>query len=193
VLVQPALRLLAGCSGGAVFGSFCGGTGEVVCCAACETTLKRLAVTSQGIRARCDRQAAIMSDPIHSCAGCLDRCSSVILLTWNLSFLDSFRYLDQLGRVSKRGVEVDIHSTLPSSNHCLFDENTLARRPNYWAVLLREFISILAVGKRRAWTPFGRHLRSSAMGPREGLFGCLIDFAPHPAMNKRSRSSLENR
>ena len=55
---------------------------------------------------------------------------------WASTFLDSFRYLDQLGRMSKRDVQVNIHNTLASSDYGLLDENTLAPRPNYWAALL---------------------------------------------------------
>ena len=55
---------------------------------------------------------------------------------WASTFLDTFRYLDQLGRMSKRGVQVNIHNTLASSDYGLLDENTLAPRPNYWAALL---------------------------------------------------------
>ncbi|MFL6353581.1 MAG: hypothetical protein ACJ74Z_17255 [Bryobacteraceae bacterium] len=55
---------------------------------------------------------------------------------WASTFLDSLRYLDQLGRISKRGVRVNIHNTLASSDYGLLDENTLAPRPNYWAALL---------------------------------------------------------
>jgi hypothetical protein len=60
---------------------------------------------------------------------------------WASTFLGSFRYLDQLGRMSKRGVQVNIHNTLASSDYGLLDENTLAPRPNYWAALLwRKFM-----------------------------------------------------
>ncbi|MDQ2774819.1 MAG: hypothetical protein M3Y57_07840 [Acidobacteriota bacterium] len=60
---------------------------------------------------------------------------------WASTFLDSFRYLDQLGRMSKRGIQVNIHNTLASSDYGLLDENTVAPRPNYWAALLwRKFM-----------------------------------------------------
>jgi hypothetical protein len=60
---------------------------------------------------------------------------------WASTLLDSFRYLDQLGRMSKRGVQINIHNTLASSDYGLLDENTLAPRPNYWAALLwRKFM-----------------------------------------------------
>src|SRR5712664_1769674 len=42
------------------------------------------------------------------------------------SFLDTFRYLDQLGRLAKAGVQVVIHNTLAASDYGLLDENTLA-------------------------------------------------------------------
>ncbi len=56
--------------------------------------------------------------------------------SWASTFLDSFRYLDQLGSMSKRGVQVNMHNTLASSDYGLLDENTFAPRPNYWAALL---------------------------------------------------------
>jgi hypothetical protein len=61
---------------------------------------------------------------------------------WASSFLDSFRYLDQHGRLARRGVQAIMHNTLASSDYGLLDENTLAPRPNYWAALLwRTFMS----------------------------------------------------
>jgi hypothetical protein len=55
---------------------------------------------------------------------------------WGSTFLDSFRYLDQLGRLARHGVRVVAHNTLASSDYGLLDENTLTPRPNYWAALL---------------------------------------------------------
>jgi heparanase 1 len=55
---------------------------------------------------------------------------------WGSTFLDSFRYLDQLGRLAKSGVQVVIHNTLVSSDYGLLDENTITPRPNYWSALL---------------------------------------------------------
>jgi len=56
--------------------------------------------------------------------------------SWASTFLDSFRYLDQLGRMAKRGVQVIVHNTLAVSDYGLLDEDTLTPRPNYWAALL---------------------------------------------------------
>jgi hypothetical protein len=55
---------------------------------------------------------------------------------WDATFLDSFRYLDQLGRLAKSGVAVVMHNTLSGSDYGLLDERTFAPRPNYWAALL---------------------------------------------------------
>ena len=72
---------------------------------------------------------------------------------WASTFLDTFRYLDQLGRMSKRGVQVNMHNTLASSDYGLLSENTLAPRPNYWAALLwRKFMgtTVLDAGASHA-------------------------------------------
>jgi heparanase len=55
---------------------------------------------------------------------------------WASSFLDTFRYLDQLGRLAKAGVQVVMHNTLAASDYGLLDERTLEPRPNYWGALL---------------------------------------------------------
>jgi heparanase len=55
---------------------------------------------------------------------------------WASTFLDTFRYLDQHGRMAKRGIKVVFHNTLASSEYGLIDQHTLTPRPNYWAALL---------------------------------------------------------
>jgi heparanase len=52
------------------------------------------------------------------------------------TFLDTFRYLDQLGRLAKQGVEVVAHNTLVASDYGLLDDVTLTPKPNYWGALL---------------------------------------------------------
>jgi heparanase len=51
------------------------------------------------------------------------------------TFLDSFRYLDQLGRMAQSGVQIVMHNTLAASDYGLLDERDFAPRPNYWAAL----------------------------------------------------------
>ena len=70
---------------------------------------------------------------------------------WASTFLDTFRYLDQLGRLAKAGVQVVAHNTLAASDYGLLDENTLRPRPNYWAALLWRTLmgtTVLDAGKR---------------------------------------------
>ncbi len=55
---------------------------------------------------------------------------------WASTYLDSFRYLDQLGRLARSNVQVVLHNTLAASDYGLIDEKTLIPRPNYWAALL---------------------------------------------------------
>jgi hypothetical protein len=55
---------------------------------------------------------------------------------WASTFLDSFRYLNQLGLLARRGVQVHMHNTLAASDYGLLDESTYEPRPNYWAALL---------------------------------------------------------
>jgi hypothetical protein len=55
---------------------------------------------------------------------------------WDATFVDSFRYLDQLGRLAKAGVRVVMHNTLSGSDYGFLDEKTFSPRPNYWAALL---------------------------------------------------------
>ncbi len=55
---------------------------------------------------------------------------------WASTFLDTFRYIDQLGRLAQKGVQTVMHNTLAASDYGLIDEQTLLPRPNYWAALL---------------------------------------------------------
>src|SRR5712692_4172643 len=55
---------------------------------------------------------------------------------WASSFLDTFRYLDQLGRVARQGVQVVAHNTLVASDYGLLDEADLTPKPKYWGALL---------------------------------------------------------
>lgn len=55
---------------------------------------------------------------------------------WASTFIDTFRYTEQLGRLAKMGVHVVMHNTLSASDYALIDEDTLDPRPNYWIALL---------------------------------------------------------
>lgn len=55
---------------------------------------------------------------------------------WANTFLDTFRYLDQLGRLAKQEVRVVAHNTLAASDYSLLDEKTFEPKPSYWGALL---------------------------------------------------------
>jgi hypothetical protein len=55
---------------------------------------------------------------------------------WARTFLDTFRYLDQLGRLAKQDVKVVIHNTLVASDYGLLTEKDFTPKPNYWAAVL---------------------------------------------------------
>lgn len=55
---------------------------------------------------------------------------------WAATFLDSFRYINQLGALAQAGVQVVAHNTLAASDYGLIDQDTLTPRPNYWAAVL---------------------------------------------------------
>ncbi|HEX4032786.1 MAG TPA: hypothetical protein VHX20_20675 [Terracidiphilus sp.] len=55
---------------------------------------------------------------------------------WASTFIDTFRYLDQLGDLARRGVQVQMENTLNASDYGLLDEDTYEPRPDYWAALL---------------------------------------------------------
>jgi heparanase 1 len=51
-------------------------------------------------------------------------------------FVDTFRFLNQLGTLAQKGVKVVMHNTLAASDYGLLDETTLEPRPDYWAGVL---------------------------------------------------------
>lgn len=51
-------------------------------------------------------------------------------------FVDTFRYLNQLGTLAQKGVQAIMHNTLASSDYGLLNEDNYEPRPNYWATVL---------------------------------------------------------
>jgi hypothetical protein len=86
---------------------------------------------------------------------------------WAATFLDTFRYLDQLARLAKRGLGVHMHNTLAVSEYGLVDAKTLDPRPNYWGALLwRRVMGAIALdaGPSRE----GLHLYAHCLRGRPG-------------------------
>lgn len=55
---------------------------------------------------------------------------------WSAAFLDTFRFVEQMGDLARRGVQVYMHNTLSASDYALIDERDYTPRPNYWAAVL---------------------------------------------------------
>ncbi len=55
---------------------------------------------------------------------------------WSSTFLDTFRYVDQMGRFARQDVSIVFHNTLAASDYALIDDETWLPQPNYWAALL---------------------------------------------------------
>ncbi len=86
---------------------------------------------------------------------------------WASTFLDSFRYIDQLGRLAKQDVDVVFHNTLAASDYGLIDEATLTPRPSFWAaVLWRRLMGpiVLDAGVKRD----GLHVYAHCLAKRKG-------------------------
>ncbi|WP_244608519.1 hypothetical protein [Bradyrhizobium algeriense] len=91
---------------------------------------------------------------------------------WASTFLDTFRYLDQLGRLAKAGVQMVAHNTLAASDYGLLDEKTWRPRPSYWAALLwRRLMGTIVLD---AGTHHGMHLYAHC---RRGVRGAVTLLA----------------
>jgi len=55
---------------------------------------------------------------------------------WAATFIDTFRFIDQLGRFARNDVSIVFHNTLAASDYSLIEEDTWLPRPNYWAAVL---------------------------------------------------------
>lgn len=73
---------------------------------------------------------------------------------WASDFMDSFRYLNQLGTLARKGVKVVMQNTLASSDYALINGETMTPRPNYWsAVLWRRLMGTKVLDAGAATTP----------------------------------------
>lgn len=91
---------------------------------------------------------------------------------WAATYLDTFRYVDQMGRLAKRGVAVIFHNTLSASDYALIDDVTGEPRPSYWAaVLWRQLMGevVLDAGGARP----GLHLYAHCLRGEPGGVGLV--------------------
>jgi hypothetical protein len=93
---------------------------------------------------------------------------------WSSTFLDTFRYLDQLGRLAKAGVQVVMHNTLAASDYGLLDETTHMPRPNYWAALLwRQLMGTVVLDSGVPIRP-GLHVYAHCQRRKPGAVALLV-------------------
>ncbi len=90
------------------------------------------------------------------------------------TFLDSFRYLNQLGALAKRGVQVHMHNTLAASDYGLLDQKTFEPRPSYWAALLWHRLMGATVLDARASVPPNLHVYAHCLPGRSGGVTLLV-------------------
>jgi hypothetical protein len=101
---------------------------------------------------------------------------------WAVTFVDTFRYLDQLGRLARAGVQVVIHNTLAASDYGLLDEATLQPRPKYWGALLWRRLMGTTVLDPGAPVQTNLHLYAHCQRAVPGGVSLLVintDKAPH--------------
>jgi heparanase len=95
---------------------------------------------------------------------------------WASDFVDSFRYLNQLGTLAKRGVKVVMHNTLAASDYALLDETSLRPRPNYWSALLWRRLMGSSVLEAGASSTPGLYLYAHCLrGQRGGVVLLVIN------------------
>ncbi len=56
--------------------------------------------------------------------------------TWGSTYLDTIRYVDQMGRFNKNTRGILFHNTLTASDYGLLEPKTHEPRPNYWAAYM---------------------------------------------------------
>jgi Glycosyl hydrolase family 79, N-terminal domain len=93
---------------------------------------------------------------------------------WAATYLDTFRYLDQFGRLAKAGVQVVMHNTLAASDYGLLDEKTLTPRPNYWGALLWRRLMGTTVLEAGVPIESGLHVYAHCQRGRSGGVSLLI-------------------
>jgi hypothetical protein len=89
---------------------------------------------------------------------------------WASTFVDSFRFVDTLGRSARQGVKVFIHNTLAASDYALLEDNGFDPRPNYWAsVLWKRTMGPVVLGPPQGSTPEFRIYAHCLVGVKGGV------------------------
>lgn len=89
---------------------------------------------------------------------------------WAPTYRDTFRYVDQMGRLARLGVRVVAHNTLAASDYALIDGETLVPRPSYWAaVLWRRLMGTIVLERPAVSLPDVRIYAHCLRGSNEGV------------------------
>jgi hypothetical protein len=112
---------------------------------------------------------------------------------WDATFLDTFRYLDQLGRLAKSGVQVVMHNTLAASDYGLLDEQGFEPRPNYWGALLWHRVMGSTVLDPGVPVTPGLHLYAHCLSDKRGGVAVLALNISHRASRALTLSSTAER
>lgn len=93
---------------------------------------------------------------------------------WASTFTDTFRYVEQLGRLAKFGVQVVMHNTLAASDYALVEEETLDPRPSYWAaVLWRRLMGTIVLDAGTSPAPYA-HVFAHCLAGQSGGVALLV-------------------
>nr|WP_249792859.1 hypothetical protein [Bradyrhizobium sp. BRP22] len=112
---------------------------------------------------------------------------------WSSTFLDSFRYIDTLGRMAKRQVQVVMHNTLAASDYGLLEEKDFTPRPSYWAALLwRKLMGTIVLDAGSAATP-GLYLYAHCLRGKAGGVALLAINTDRVAPRSLAFSAMARR
>lgn len=106
---------------------------------------------------------------------------------WAKTYLDSFRYLDQLGRLARQGVQAVVHNTLAASDYALLDEKTYEPYPSFWGALLWRRLMGTTVLDSGVRTRAGLHVYAHCLrGVPGGVAMLVLNNSPDQATTLRT-------
>lgn len=91
---------------------------------------------------------------------------------WSSTWLDTFRYVDQMARLAKRGTQVIFHQALSVGDYALLEQGTHEPLPSYWAALLWRKLMGRTVLDAGAIRP-GLHVYAQCLRDKPGGVGLV--------------------
>jgi hypothetical protein len=99
---------------------------------------------------------------------------------WASTFRDTPRYVDQLGRLARQGVQVVMHNTLAAGEYALLDNDSFSPRPSYWAALLWSRLMGTRVLAIESPNPNLRMYAHCLRGTSGGVAIAAVNLSPAP-------------